>query len=123
MLLEPAEQAVAKVLHVDVVEELGRLLHAVHVAAAVVTLLLLALALQVLQVPDGHLDDLRLLDAAAPLALVLRRDEAGEVRQAGVHAVATPLLDDAVGEWILLWGRNILVISDTKHDSYGFDQI
>lgn len=123
MLLEAAQQAVAKVLHVDVVEELGRLLHAVHVAATVVALLLLALALQVLQVPDGHLDDLGLLDAATALALVLRRDESGQVRKAGVHAVAAPFLDDAVGEWILLWGRNILEISDTKHHCYGIDQI
>lgn len=103
MLLQTTQQTVAKVLHVDVVQELGRLLHAVHVAASVVALLLLALALQVLQVPDGHLDDLRLLDAAAALALILRRDEAGQVRQAGVHAISSPLLDYAMGERILLW--------------------
>lgn len=100
----------AKVLHVNVVEELGRLLHTVHVATTVVALLLLALALQVLQVPDGHLDDLRLLDTASPLALVLRRDEAGQVRQAGVHAISSPFLNDSMGKWILLWAEVVEMV-------------
>jgi len=97
VLLQATQESMTKVLHVDIVEELGRLLHAVHVATPVVALLLLALVLQVLQVPDGHLDDLRLLDAATPLSLVLRRDEAGKVRQAGVHAISPPFLDNSMG--------------------------
>lgn len=102
MLLQAGQKSIAKVLHLAIVEELCRLLHAVHVTAAVLTLLLEALALQVLQVTDGHLNDFGLLDAATPLALILWRYEAGQISQAGVHAIATPLLNDAMRQWILL---------------------
>lgn len=102
MLLQTRQQTIAKVLHLTIVEKLGRLLHAVHVAAAVFALLLQTLALQMLQMPYGHLDDFRLLDAAASLALVLWWYQAGQICQAGVHAIPATFLNDAMREWILL---------------------
>lgn len=108
VLLQAGQQAIAKVLHLTIVEELGRLLHAVHVAAAVLALLLQDLALQVLQMSYGHLDDLGLLDAATPLALILWRYEARQIGQAGVHAVTPTLLNDAMRQWILLFGADKL---------------
>lgn len=50
------------------------------------------LVLQVLQVPDGHLDDFRFLNATAPLAHVLLGNQAGQIGEAGVHPVTPPLL-------------------------------
>lgn len=102
VLLQARQQTIAKVLHLTIVEELGSLLHAVHVAAAILALLLQALTLQMLQMPDGHLDDFGLLDAATPLALVLRWYQAGQICQAGVHAIASTLLNNTMREWILL---------------------
>lgn len=58
--------------------------------------------LQILEVADGHLDDLSLFDAAAAFLEVLGRDEARQVREAIVHAVATPLLDYPMRHWVLL---------------------
>lgn len=57
--------------------------------------------LQVLHVLDGHLDYLRLLDAAAALLQVLGGDEPGQVRQAVVHPITAPLLDDPVRHRVL----------------------
>lgn len=48
VLLQARQQTIAKILHLTIVEELGSLLHAVHVAAAILALLLQALTLQVL---------------------------------------------------------------------------
>ena len=58
-------------------------------------------ALKVLHVLDGHLDDLRLLDAAAALLQVLGGYEPGEVGQAVVHPVSSPLFDDPMGHRVL----------------------
>lgn len=102
VLLQARQQTIAKILHLTIVEELGSLLHAVHVAAAILALLLQALTLQMLQMPDGHLDDFGLLDAATPLALVLRWYQAGQICQAGVHAIAATLLNNTMRERILL---------------------
>jgi len=77
MLLQTGQEAIAEFLHLAIVEKLGRLLHAVHVAAAIFGLLLQALTLQVLQVSNGHLNDFGLFNAATPLALILRWYEAG----------------------------------------------
>ena len=54
-----------------------------------------------LHVLDGHFNDLRLLDASSALLEIVGGDEAAEVRQAVVHAVPPPLLDDAVRQRIL----------------------
>lgn len=107
VLLQTRQQTIARLLHLTIVEELGRLLHAFHVAAAIFALLLETLALQMLQMPDGHLDDFGLLDAAASLALVLRWYQARQIGQAGVHAITATLLDNAMREWILLLGEGI----------------
>ena len=50
---------------------------------------------------DGHLDDLRLLDAAPTLLEVAGGDQATQVRQTVVHPVPPPLLYDPVGERVL----------------------
>ena len=54
------------------------------------------MVLEVFDMFDRHLDDLRLLDPAAALLEVGGRDESAEVRQAVVHAVAAALLYDSV---------------------------
>ena len=59
------------------------------------------MVLQVLHVPDGHLDDLRLLDSASTLLQVGGGDEATEVCQAVVHPVSASLLNDPVRHWVL----------------------
>ena len=48
--------------------------------------------LEVADVLDGHLDDLRLLDPAAALLEVGGGDEPAEVRQTVVHAISPSLL-------------------------------
>merc|ERR1719458_342906 len=58
--------------------------------------------LQVLHVPDGHLDDFRLLDSASTLLQVGGGDEATEVCQAVVHPVSASFLNDPVGHWVLV---------------------
>lgn len=58
--------------------------------------------LQIFEVADGHLDDLGFFDAAAALFEVLGRNEAREISEAIVHAVAAPLLNYPVRHWVLL---------------------
>ena len=53
-------------------------------------------ALEVADVLDRHLDDLRLLDAAPALLEVAGGDQAAQVCQAVVHPVTPPLLGDPV---------------------------
>ena len=64
------------------------------------------LPLQDVDVLDGHLDDLGLLDSPLALFEVRGRDEVAQVGQAVVHAVAAPLLDDSVRHRVLGAVRN-----------------
>lgn len=60
------------------------------------------LALQVLQVAYGHLDDFRLFHPSPTFAHVLLRNESRKIGQAGVHPISAPFLNDPVRQWILL---------------------
>ena len=55
---------------------------------------------------DGHLDNLRLLDAAPALPEVAGGDQAAKVGQTVVHPVPPPLLDYSVRQRVL--GAKIL---------------
>ena len=65
-------------------------------------------ALEVADVLDRHLYDLRLLDAAPALPQVAGGDQAAQVGQAVVHPVPPPLLDDPVRQRVL--GEKILSV-------------
>ena len=57
--------------------------------------------MQVFDVFDCVLNDLRLLDPAPALLVVQLWDQLAEVGQAVVHPIPTPFLDDPVGFGIL----------------------
>ena len=59
------------------------------------------MVLEVLDVLDGHLDDLSLLDPAPTLLEVGAGDEPAEVRQAVVHPVSPSLLYNSVRHGVL----------------------
>jgi hypothetical protein len=59
------------------------------------------LHLQIVDVLDSHLDDLCLFNPPLALFQVRGWNQVTEVRQAVVHAVSPPLLDDSVRHGVL----------------------
>lgn len=104
-LLQMLHHLIANLPMASCIQKIRRLLQTLLVAQLVQTVLVhVFLVLQLLHVSDGHLDDFRLFDPSASFALILRRYQTRQIRQAGVHAIASSFLDDAMREWILLFG-------------------